>query len=571
MEHTHTPANMPDQSGTVAPSAPLCADTASYTSLAPELATAMAAFAGDLRWSQPEGTNIRIAPVNQPSAEQLADFVGTLLAQPPLAQVLANARYRVISSQLVERAEKERPEDSFPVQQVRVLIADYTNNQTIAATSTFPDAGALQISRSAEQPPPSAEEFEEAVELLQREEAFANLLLCRRLIAYRPIPALVASQGPDGSSERVLAVGLMATEGNNIPHQIAAVNMATQRVSIVENAFPRGGQACGLPHAACQAPPNGTPGQLWISWPAANPVWTFLALRPSASSGISGSGLEIRYAAYKGKRVLYRGHVPVLNVKYEDAACGPYRDWQNEEHCFQVDGFNLAPGFRWSIGSPKTACHGSDAGNFTGVALNETSCELILTTEMAAGWYRYIQEWRFHKDGTIRPRFKFAAVQNPCVCHAHVHHVYWRFDLDLNSAGNNLIEEFNNPPLVPGVNWHTHNFETRRLRDYGRNRKWRVRNTSSGEAYELVPGPTDGIADSYGRADLWALRYRGSEIDDGGPVGGTEAHMDNYLTGESLVNQDVVLWYGAHFRHHVAEQGSSECHQVGPTLRPVQW
>lgn len=124
---------------------------------------------------------------------------------------------------------------------------------------------------------------------------------------------------------------------------------------------------------------------------------------------------------------------------------------------------------------------------------------------------------------------------------------------------------------MPGVYWHTHNFETKRLRHSGRNRKWRVRNTLSGEAYDLIPGPTDGVADAYGRGDLWALRYHGAEIDDGGPVGGTEAHMDKYVTGESIVNRDVVLWYGAHFLHNLQEQGSSECHQVGPTLRPVQW
>jgi hypothetical protein len=571
MDHVHTHPADTQLPGPLAQPANNATNLALPSSLEADLAAAFETNTLPLRWTQPEGTNIRIASANQPTAEQLADYVGILLAQPVLAQMLANARHRVLSSEIVEAADKHEALPSTLTPVVRVLIADYTNNQIIDATANFPDAAALQVRRTAEQPRPSAEEFDEAVELVMREEAFASYLICGRLIAYRPIPALVRSQGEDGSSERVLAVGLMAAEGANFPHQILAVNMATQRVSVVENAFPTGGSACGLTPVACQAPSDGTLGQLWISWPAVNPVWTFLAVRPSASSGVNGSGLEIRFAGYKGKRVLYRGHVPVLNVKYDNNVCGPYRDWQDEEHCFQVDGTNLAPGFRWSIGAPKTACNGSDAGNFSGIALNETSCELVLTTEMAAGWYRYIQEWRFHKDGTIRPRFKFAAVQNPCVCHAHVHHVYWRFDLDLNSAGNNLVEEYNNPPLLAGLNWHTQNFETSRMRNYGRNRKWRVRNTSSGETYELIPGPSDGLADAYGRADLWALRYRGNEIDDGGPVGGTEAHMDNYVGGESLVSQDVVLWYGAHFRHNVAEQGSSECHQVGPTLKPVQW
>src|SRR5262249_57718477 len=114
----------------------------------------------------------------------------------------------------------------------------------------------------------------------------------------------------------------------------------------------------------------------------------------------------------KGNGVLDRGKVPIRNVKYDNDACGPYRDWQFEEHCMQCDGADVASGFRRVQTPPGTACSGSDAGNFTGVAIYETACELILTTEMEAGWYRYIQEWRFHTDGTIRPRFKFAHTTN---------------------------------------------------------------------------------------------------------------------------------------------------------------
>ena len=103
---------------------------------------------------------------------------------------------------------------------------------------------------------------------------------------------------------------------------------------------------------------------MWIAWPASNPVWRFLAVRPAASSGINGSGLELRFVDYRGKRVLYQAHVPVLNVKYDGDACGPYRDWQFEEHCIQCDGTDVAPGFRWCRSAPQTACSGNDGGNF---------------------------------------------------------------------------------------------------------------------------------------------------------------------------------------------------------------
>jgi len=31
--------------------------------------------------------------------------------------------------------------------------------------------------------------------------------------------------------------------------------------------------------------------------------------------------------------------------------------------------------------------------------------EVVLVSEMEAGWYRYVSQWRLHTDGTIRPRF----------------------------------------------------------------------------------------------------------------------------------------------------------------------
>ena len=54
--------------------------------------------------------------------------------------------------------------------------------------------------------------------------------------------------------------------------------------------------------------------------------------------------------------------MPILNVKYDNDACGPYRDWQYDEHCFQCDGVDIGPGFRRANTAPKTACNGDDSG-----------------------------------------------------------------------------------------------------------------------------------------------------------------------------------------------------------------
>ena len=75
-------------------------------------------------------------------------------------------------------------------------------------------------------------------------------------------------------------------------------------------------------------------------------LWRFLVVRPSASSGMRSSGVEVRFVDYLGKRVLYRGHVPILNVLYDNNVCGPYRDWQWQEGMFEAKGANPVPGFR---------------------------------------------------------------------------------------------------------------------------------------------------------------------------------------------------------------------------------
>src|SRR5687768_4639221 len=78
-----------------------------------------------------------------------------------------------------------------------------------------------------------------------------------------------------------------------------------------------------------------------IRWPDTNPIWEMCWTSPVDSSGIDGSGLEITEVAYKGKLVLGRGHIPVVNVKYDPGGCGgpdlSYRDWNNELVRFEAN------------------------------------------------------------------------------------------------------------------------------------------------------------------------------------------------------------------------------------------
>lgn len=89
----------------------------------------------------------------------------------------------------------------------------------------------------------------------------------------------------------------------------------------------------------------------------------------------------------------------------------------------------------------------------------------------------------------------------------------------------------------------------------------------------MVPGPNDSTADAYGAGDLWVLRHRGTEIDDG--QGFTtdpalsRARLDTFVTGEPVDGQDVVLGYAAHFRHDEHDP-TPRPHVVGPDLYPAR-
>jgi Copper amine oxidase, enzyme domain len=531
--------------------------------------------------------NLKSAPFG-PTPDDVRSITQAVARHKAVKAMLARTQNRLLRIDFLDPPEEKKPARPKPPDRFQATYYDYTNNRSVVVTGAVADPTRLEVAESAAQPLPSREEFDEAVRLLTEDSELGAGLREQRFTAYRPMPPLLAEEQPDGRIERTLTVGLLPREGMK-GHEIVAVNMIRRKIIRFEPS--ERGRApvtsaahnpiCGITVDANQSTTNNAPGSRWFTVTQGNTtLWRFLAVRPAASSGTNGSGIELRYVDYRGKRLLYRAHVPILNVKYDGNACGPYRDWQNEEGMIQASGSDIAPGFRLCPTPATTILDtGTDTGNYLGVGVYVQGLEAVLVSEMEAGWYRYISEWRFHADGTIKPRFGFTAVKSSCVCSVHHHHAYWRFDFDIGTAGNNLVREFNDPPLFPNTNWHDKNFEIRRPRDPARKRKWRVMNKGTGDAYDIVPGHHDGVATSspdwpYPRGDVWILRYRGAEIDDGSVAIGPpfEAGLDAWVNGEAINGQDVVVWYGAHFTHDVNADPPGEFgHIVGPDLKRVKW
>jgi hypothetical protein len=492
-----------------------------------------------------------------------------------LPREASGANLRLLSIQMAGDDDKDRPAAS---DRFIAHVYDYTNNRTLRVCGRLDQPERSSVIETAEQPLPSDEEFEAAVEMLANQSEYGPAIRTGELLTYRPMPPLALTETPDGRVERTLAVGLVS-RGERGQHRFVGVNLIRREIVRDFEGMAHVSEAeCGPP-ASSDCPSSGNTGRVSVTvTQGGTTLWKFDAIRPAASSGTNGSGIELRGVRYRGKQVLYQAHVPILNVQYFqdgiNAGCGPtYRDWQNSETCFQANGADVIPGFRLCPAPAQTIIEsGVDTGNFRGVAIFVQGQEVVLVSELQAGWYRYISQWRFHADGTIRPRFGFAATNNPCTCNDHHHHAYWRLDFDIRTAGNNVVEEYNNPPIIGGSNWHTKRYEIRRPRDAARSRHWRIRNLATGEAYLLIPGANDGASDSYGVGDFWVLRYRGaSEYDDG--QGFTtdpalsRAHIDRFVNGEVVEDRDVVVWYAGHFRHTPGHGGEL----VGPDLKPVHW
>ncbi len=309
-----------------------------------------------------------------------------------------------------------------------------------------------------------------------------------------------------------------------------------------------------------------------IEWPADHQVWSMCWSAPENSSGIDGSGLELRDVFYKGKPVLRRAGIPLLNVNYDPGGCGSYRDWQHGSMTFETDGIVGPPEWHYAEPSspPRTMCDhvGTDAGDFQGVAAEKTPEQLVLTTQLQAGPYRYTQKWIFRLDGSIDARVAFTSIEDPCNVKPHGHHAYFRLEFDIGARGTDSAEEGLPAAAGNAARWTGFGTETSRRNDPIRGGDWRVRSRSAKRGYEIISPPDNGVADAWAVADLWVLAFHADELDDGGArqgPGGSAVQLDHYLNGERVDGANLVLWIHATDRH----EHSGRCHFIGPTLRPV--
>ena len=540
------------------------------------LGLAVATAAGALAAEAPLEVTVRPWGPSPADAEAARKSV---LTSPDVVRYVGKAEVALVSFALVDPPQVAG-KPTIPPSRYRAELVDYTRNRAYVVEGAL-RGGRPTIKPTTRQPEPDDEERERAMAVVEADPELGAALKSGQLVPYPPMPPLFDGQRPVGEVHRVVTIGLTP----QVPaarHEIVGVDMIDDKLVRWPAHAPPASRAvdgsCGSTNANQSTTSRGTAGQISITISKeGDTLWSFLAIRPAASSGTRASGLELRDVFYKGKKVLARAHAPILNVHYDNDACGPYRDWQYQEGMFVAHGRDVpgmttctttsCSGVRAARAAPESIVDdGHDNGNFRGLAYYIDGHSVTLVSEMQAGWYRYISYWTLDSDGSIHPRFGFGGVSNSCICNVHYHNVYWRFDFDLVTAANNQLYQ---------VNGGTPTLQTTEAKQTNAaGRSWQVKNSVSGESYAILPAAGDSPADSYAKGDAWLLVGKGAnELDDGvNCTSGcdTSIQLDNFLGESFTAASDVVFWYGSHFIHDVAHQ-EGYGRITGPDLVPIVW
>lgn len=273
-----------------------------------------------------------------------------------------------------------------------------------------------------------------------------------------------------------------------------------------------------------------------VNWPPEAPVWSFLWELVDGDS----EAIAFRDVRFKGRKVLDKASLPMIRVRY-DSGDGPYKDplgianMQGPVKVYE----HVQSGFR----------------------------HLVVESYHRIGRYHLVNRWFFRQDGLILPQLHSAGLQHNA---SHQHHVYWRFDFDIDGAANNLAlahmtvwgEWGYGPGWMPlrQEAWQTSASAN----------SWAVLNKATNLGYLIDRGPNDKPSDAFEPADIYAVAYHGAEDMNGRLGNGYTAQIDTHINNENIDGKDLVLWYVSHL-HHDYPGPEFEWHVCGPLLWPLRY
>jgi hypothetical protein len=189
-----------------------------------------------------------------------------LLKNPILQRYLDGKNYRLLSFDFLESGVKQTTPQ--PPSRYRAIFFNYFSNSAIIATGSFTD-DAVAVTLSLEQPNPSPEEFDAAVNILMRDPDLGGAIRDGSLQPYPPMPPLVDIDQPVNKVERTLTVGLLPKD-SKWKNEVVGVNMIRETVSRYIDGAPKTSYAiqtnCGVASAGqSTTPPAHRDNLKWLS------------------------------------------------------------------------------------------------------------------------------------------------------------------------------------------------------------------------------------------------------------------------------------------------------------------
>ncbi|MBI2684180.1 MAG: hypothetical protein HYX33_02120 [Actinobacteria bacterium] len=287
------------------------------------------------------------------------------------------------------------------------------------------------------------------------------------------------------------------------------------------------------------------------------------------------------------RRVLGRGSLAQIYVPYDD----------NGARFHDVSDYGL--GANASTYAPSDCPNGdlmSANGSAVVCVLTETSAptfryrttqrfgeRLVLMSSAQVGAYNYTMRWAFSEDGSIEPGvgasgrlqrvstdtrlpgWEIAPAASPRLAVSHTHSYFWRLDFDVDGPANDRVEEFEFARSEDGTqrSFTRTPFTTETARRVNQEgfRTWRVFDTASANAnggaisYELTPNASEVFRGTAGEGftqnDLYVTTNRACErfASRNPTLGGCGEQLPDFVNGEPLAGEDIVLWYGVSAHH----------------------
>lgn len=350
------------------------------------------------------------------------------------------------------------------------------------------------------------------------------------------------------------------------------------------------------------------PGENYVAWPTADPLWEMCYLSPAESSATQGSSLEIRQVHFNGFMVLEKSHVPMLFANYQSGTC--YRDWKDTLSSFiQADRVedplqsaittcDASTSTTTPVGNCPFGLSGFTSGDCTtGVQVEKYDDRLVLTTNHSAAWYKYSSRYVFYADGRFQPRFGFGNSNGTNSGITHWHHAYWRLNFDIDGADNDQVFIVDQT----GENLQTKEFSDLREitsglandpNTYTDEVTWLIKDSVTGRGYQMVPGfegdsqsgkiddydlGPDPSGDQYHNVDVMVSNYKlingtlpeYSDTPGQNNLGNCSMEEQLIVNDESLVGVEgnPVFWYRSAVED-LQNQGML-CKTGGPMFYPV--